>query len=99
MTERYEHLRAMRRMHRQQTREIEIMIESGMHGWMKAWASYGGVAAPVLSLVEASAHTCCDADVPATPSPISGTAHGEAVGILSAMVWNIVKENSHVYNN
>lgn len=91
MTERYEHIRAMRRMHRRRTQEIELMIVSGMYGWMQAWASYGDVAPP--------AHTCSDADAPATPLPIRGVAHGEAVGILSAMVWDIVKEDVHVYSN
>lgn len=91
MTERYERVRAMRRMRQQQTRETEIMIESGLRCWMETWASYRCVAAP--------AHAWCDAAVPTTPTSISGAAHGEAVGILSAMVWNIVKENSRVHNN
>jgi hypothetical protein len=94
MTGRYEHMRAMRLMHRQRTQEMELMIGSGMYGWMEAWAQYGSIGA--------QAHqqdSCCDTYPPTAPSPISGAARGEAVGILSAMVWDIVKEDAHVYGN
>ena len=94
MTARYEHMRAMRRMHRQRTQEMELMIGSGMCGWMLAWAQYANPVAPADT-----GTPCCDTDTPAQLPSISDIAHGEAVGILTSMVWDIVKEDVHAYGN
>ncbi len=93
MTERYEHMRAMRRIHQQRTQEMELMISSGMVAWIGAWADYGS---PIPQINQRG--TRCDTDKPPTMTPISCAAHGEAVGILSAMVWDIVKEDVHGYS-
>jgi hypothetical protein len=92
MTERYEHIRAMRRM-QQQTQEMEIMIGSGMHGWMEAWAEYGSPDARAQLK-----GPCSPACPPTLLTPVSLAVRGEAVGILTAMIWDIVKEDTHVYD-
>jgi hypothetical protein len=84
----------MRKMHQQQTQEIELMIGSGMYTWIGAWAQYGS---PVPQVNPRDPRY--DTGAPTTQSRISSAAHGEAVGIFSAMVWDIVKEDTHVYDN
>jgi hypothetical protein len=90
MTQRYEHMRAMRRMDKQYTKEMELMMGRGLIGWMEAWADYG----------KQSPHGRVDGhgrvEFSAAPSK-GGDVTRQAVGILTAMVWGIVKEN--VYGN
>jgi hypothetical protein len=92
MTEHYEHMRAMRRMHRQRTQEMELMIGSGMYGWMQAWARY---ARPLLAANTGALR--CDTDASGLRPSIPDVANGQAVGIYTAMVWDIVKEEVHAY--
>jgi hypothetical protein len=94
MTERYEHMRGMRQTLRQRTQEMELMIESGMYGWMKALMQYGSDGAPVHRL-----ESRCDTYSLTTPLPVGDFAHDEAIGIFSTMVWEIVKEEAHGYDN
>jgi hypothetical protein len=85
-------MRAMRRMHRRRTQEMEIMIGSGMYDWMQAWARYARPAAT------ADTGALCSGTGASAFSPsIPDVAHGEAVGIYTAMVWDIVKEEVHAY--
>ncbi len=70
------------------------MIGSGIYAWMEAWAQYGGVGTEPHP-----PRAFCDTEPPTSPSPIDSATQGEAVGILTAMVWDIVKEDAHVYDN
>jgi hypothetical protein len=79
-------------MHRRRTQEMELMIGSGMYGWMQAWALYER---PVVAAD--TGPVCSDTRVSVFPPSIRDVAHGEAVGIYTAMVWDIVKEEVHAY--
>jgi len=69
------------------------MMESGVYAWMATLVQY--------SDPTAHSHVCnghADAQVGTAPA-IGGASLREAVGILTAMVWNIVKEKADAWNN
>lgn len=70
------------------------MIASGMCGWMQAWAQYARPVAPADNWT-----ACRDTGASAPPPTIGDVAHGEAVGIYTAMVWDIVKEDVHAFDD
>jgi hypothetical protein len=89
MAQRYEHMRAMRKMDKQYTKEMELMMGTGLIGWMEAWTPYGGE----------PPHPCVSdghGKVEVFPVPsIGGAVARQVVGVLSAMLWGMVKEDAH----
>jgi len=87
MTQRYERLRAMRRAGAPSSGEMELMMGSGVCSWMEAWGEY--TSESTLSAPPA-AGGCNEVEL----SPCAALPR-QAVGILSAMVWTVVKEKMY----
>ena len=82
-------MRAMRKMDKQYTKEMELLMGMGLIGWMEMWKSYGGKSPhPRVS----DGH----GKVEVSPAPsIGGAVTRQVVGVLSAMLWGIVMEDAH----
>jgi hypothetical protein len=87
MTQRYERLRAMRRMGAPSSGEMELMMGSGICSWMDAWGAYASDSPLPVSTVAHSRNEVEPSSNAALPR--------QAVGILSAMVWTMVKEKMY----
>jgi len=88
MTQRYERLRAMRRTGAPSSGEMELMMGSGVCSWMEAWGAYA-------SDSPLPAPTAARGQNEIEPSSPGAALPRQAVGILSAMVWTMVKEKMY----